>query len=167
MFPDALAHRSAALISLARERSLMLGTAESCTGGLVAALITEIPGSSDVFDRGFVTYSNAAKAENLDVPLALLNSFGAVSAEVAGAMATGVLAHSNAQVAVSITGIAGPGGGSPDKPVGLVHFGCAVKGGGVMTRKHLFGDRGRCAIRMAAVVVAIELLFDACQIAAP
>ena len=113
-------------LRLAARRGLMLATAESCTGGLVAALITEIPGSSDVFDRGFVTYSNAAKAESLDVAPALLNPFGAVSAEVAGAMATGALAHSRADVAVSITGIAGPGGGSPEKPVGLVHFGCGA-----------------------------------------
>jgi nicotinamide-nucleotide amidase len=145
----------------------MFATAESCTGGLVAALITEIAGSSDVFERGFVTYSNAAKIDSLGVAPGLIESFGAVSAEVAAAMATGALWHSRGHVAVSITGIAGPGGGSPEKPVGLVHFGCAVKGGGIIIQERRFGDHGRSAIRLAAVEVAIELLFDACQSAAP
>jgi nicotinamide-nucleotide amidase len=167
MFAEAQTRRAAGLVALARERRLMLSAAESCTGGLVAALITEIAGSSDVFDRGFVTYSNAAKTENLGVPPSLIESFGAVSAEVAEAMAAGVLTHSHAHVAVSITGIAGPGGGSPEKPVGLVFFGCAEKGGVIITQEHRFGDLGRSAIRLAAVEVAIELLLNACQTAAP
>lgn len=167
MFDDELIRRAAALLALARERRLMLASAESCTGGLLAALITEIPGSSDVFERGFVTYSNAAKIENLGVASALIDAFGAVSAEAAGAMALGALAHSHADVAVAVTGIAGPGGGSPQKPVGLIHFGWAVKGGAVATKEHRFGDLGRTAVRLKAVGVALDLLFVACQTAAP
>jgi nicotinamide-nucleotide amidase len=138
----------------------MIVTAESCTGGLVAALLTEIAGSSTVFERGFVTYSNAAKAQALGVPQNLLEIYGAVSSQVALAMAEGALAHSSADIALAITGIAGPGGGSPQKPVGLVYFGCGGKGK-VITHERRFGDIGRGKVRQAAVEVALDLLFAA------
>ena len=158
LFDDELFTRADRLIALYCSRGLRLATAESCTGGLVAALLTEIAGSSAVVERGFVTYSNAAKEELLGVAPALLAAHGAVSAEVAGAMARGALAHSQADVAVAITGIAGPGGGTPEKPVGLVHFATAGKTGGVLAREQRFGGLGRAGIRRAAVVVALDLL---------
>ena len=145
------------VLALCRARNFKIATAESCTGGLVAAALTAIAGSSDVVDRGFVTYSNAAKSELLAVPAALLMSHGAVSAEVAAAMADGVLAHAPVELAVSVTGIAGPGGGSADKPVGLVYFGVARRGSATGTERKLFaGDRA--AIRRAATSRALELL---------
>jgi nicotinamide-nucleotide amidase len=119
----------AALLDLYRKSGLRIATAESCTGGLIAATLTAIPGSSDVFERGWVTYSNAAKSENLGVPPELITEKGAVSAEVAEAMARGVLRRAQADVAVSVTGIAGPGGGTAEKPVGLVYIGLARKDG--------------------------------------
>ena len=119
--------QATALLELCRRKKLRIATAESCTGGLIAATLTEIPGSSDVVDRGFVTYSNEAKQAMLGVPAATLNQFGAVSRETAEAMASGALAHSLAELVVSVTGIAGPGGGSADKPVGLVHFAAAAR----------------------------------------
>lgn len=158
MFDDALLRRAARLVAAARDRGLTLATAESCTGGLVAALLTEVPGSSAVLDRGFVTYSNAAKSEMLGVPPALIAAEGAVSEAVARAMATGVLARSAAAVSVSITGVAGPGGGTPAKPVGLVHFACARRGGGVAAVERRFGDIGRGAVRLASVAQALDLL---------
>jgi nicotinamide-nucleotide amidase len=160
LFDDRLFIAAERLIELYRSRGLMLTTAESCTGGLVAALLTEIAGSSAVVERGFVTYSNAAKEELLGVPTALLAAYGAVSAEVAGAMAQGALGHSRADIAVAITGIAGPGGATPDKPVGLVHFATAGRSGGVLTCKRHFGAAGRAFIRRAALIVALELLSE-------
>ncbi|MGI3900222.1 MAG: CinA family protein [Janthinobacterium lividum] len=157
MFPDAFVTRAAALIASCRTRGLVLATAESCTGGLVAALLTEIPGSSAVLDRGFVTYSNAAKSEMLGVSAALILADGAVSESVARAMALGVLAHSKADVAVSITGVAGPGGGTASKPVGLVHFACAQRGAGVTVVERRFGDIGRREVRMASLAQALDL----------
>lgn len=145
----------------AKERGLRLATAESCTGGLVAAALTDVPGASDVFDRGFVTYSNEAKNEMLGVPAALIAAHGAVSAETARAMAAGALANSLADVAVAITGIAGPGGGSAEKPVGLVHFACARRGGGAVHVERRFGPLSRSEIRAAAVEQALELLIEA------
>ncbi|WP_280952997.1 CinA family protein [Mangrovicella endophytica] len=142
---------------------LMIATAESCTGGLVAAALTDVPGSSAVLERGFVTYSNAAKADCLGVDPAVLASAGAVSEIVARQMAEGTLRASQADVAVSITGIAGPGGGSVEKPVGLVHFGCARRGGATVHREERFGDLGRPEIRQAAVAVALGLLRDALE----
>ncbi|MCO4316548.1 CinA family protein [Phyllobacterium sp. 21LDTY02-6] len=146
------------VLEACRAAGLMLATAESCTGGMIAASITDIGGSSDVFDRGFVTYSNEAKEQMLGIPRALIAEHGAVSAEVARAMATGALQNSRAGIAVSVTGIAGPGGGSPEKPVGLVWFGLARHGSEPIAAKHLFKDDGRESIRRAAVDAALELI---------
>lgn len=151
------------LIYAMRNHSLMAATAESCTGGLVAAALTNIPGSSEVFDRGFVTYSNAAKQEMLGVPQSVLEAHGAVSAQTARAMAEGGLVHSRADLCVAITGVAGPGGGTAQKPVGLVHFACARRGGGLRLLERRFPDAGRAAIRAAAVGEALDLLLAMAQ----
>ena len=153
-----LIEQATALLDLCRRKQLRIATAESCTGGLIAATLTEIPGSSDVVERGFVTYSNEAKQAMLDVPAATLEKFGAVSRETAEAMASGALATSPADLAVSVTGIAGPGGGSADKPVGLVHFAAASKRGGLIHRERRFGDIGRSHVRHASVVEALAML---------
>jgi nicotinamide-nucleotide amidase len=154
--PDIL-QQALALLADLRARGLQLATAESCTGGLIAAALTHIPGSSDVVDRGFVTYSNAAKTEMLGVPAALIDTHGAVSQPVAAAMAEGAVARSAATIAVSVTGIAGPGGGSADKPVGLVWFGCARRGHTAITEHVVFpGDRA--AVRAATVAHALALV---------
>lgn len=151
--------RSAALLAAYRSKGLKLATAESCTGGLIAANLTAIAGSSDVVERGFVTYSNEAKMELLGVPKATLDSHGAVSAETARAMAAGALANSHADVAVSVTGVAGPGGATETKPVGLVHLGLARRGGQVRDEGHIFpGDRA--AVREASVERALALLME-------
>jgi nicotinamide-nucleotide amidase len=135
----------------------MLATAESCTGGLIAATLTAIAGASDVVDRGFVTYSNAAKHEQVGVPMDLIQADGAVSESVARAMAEGALARSRATIAISVTGLAGPGGGTAEKPVGLVWFGLATLGQPVTSERHLLsGDRS--AIRMAAVRQAFAMI---------
>lgn len=144
-----------------RAAGLCVATAESCTGGLVAAALTEIAGASDVVDRGFVTYSNEAKIESLGVSRDILETFGAVSIAVAWAMAQGALKHSSADIAVAVTGIAGPGGGSEKKPVGTVVFARAVRGGDpdrVVADVRHFGDLGRSEIRRQAALVALELL---------
>ena len=160
MFSPELLQQAEELLRLYRRAGRRLATAESCTGGLVAACLTEIAGSSDVVERGFVTYSNAAKAELLGVPPALIEQAGAVSAEVARAMAAGGLARSQADAAVAITGIAGPGGATASKPVGLVHLATAERQGSVRSEKHVFqGDRQ--AIREAAVAAALRLLREA------
>ena len=150
--------RATALLQACRARGWMVATAESCTGGLVAALLTEIPGSSDVVERGFVTYSNEAKSEMLGVPAGVIAGHGAVSEPVARAMAEGALAHSRAQLAVSITGIAGPGGGSAAKPVGLVHFGLATRDRPTRHLERRYGDLGRTQVRARAVEDALALL---------
>lgn len=150
--------RARRVVERATAAGLMIATAESCTGGLVAGLLTSIPGSSAVVDRGFVTYTNAAKTEMLGVPGDLLDRVGAVSAEVALAMAEGAIAHSRADLAVSITGIAGPGGGSAAKPVGLVHFAAVRRAGSSLAHEARFGDLGRDAIRLAAAETALDLL---------
>jgi nicotinamide-nucleotide amidase len=157
MFPSDLTAQAEALLDHLRKRGLKLAAAESCTGGLLTALLTEIAGSSDVVERGFVTYSNAAKHEMLGVPEAMLAEHGAVSEPVARAMADGALAHSAADVAVAVTGIAGPGGGTAAKPVGLVHFAAARRGGGVLHRECRFGDIGRSEVRIASVREALQL----------
>jgi len=150
------------LLARCRSKKLMLATAESCTGGMIAAALTDIAGSSDVVERGFVTYSNRAKTELLGVPGSLIIRVGAVSAEVAEAMAAGALAHAPVDLAVSVTGIAGPGGGSAEKPVGLVYFGIARRGGVVRTAREIFpGDRG--AVRRAAVERALRLVIEAAE----
>src|SRR5580698_4965681 len=146
------------VLELCRARGLRIATAESCTGGLVAAALTEIAGSSDVVDRGFVTYSNEAKAELLGVPQSTLKRYGAVSAQTARSMAVGALKNSHADIAVSITGIAGPGGGTRQKPVGLVHFAAARRGGLRIARKRLYGDIGRRRVRQRSVLEALEML---------
>ncbi|WP_156255704.1 CinA family protein [Sandarakinorhabdus oryzae] len=148
---------------LAANRALgrHVAVAESCTGGMVAAALTEIAGSSDVFDRGFVTYSNEAKMDMLGVSEDVLSTFGAVSVATAWAMAQGALRHSSADVAVSITGIAGPGGATPSKPVGMVVFARAVRGEdpeAVVADTRQFGDLGRAEVRRQAALVALNLL---------
>jgi nicotinamide-nucleotide amidase len=155
--PDLLA-LAEAILAKARSSELRLVTAESCTGGLVAGVITEIPGSSDVLDRGVVTYSDRAKTELLGVPASLIAATGAVSEEVARAMAEGAIKRSGADLAVAVTGIAGPGGGSSQKPVGLVHFAAARKGRATIHEVHRFGDIGRREIRMRSVMAALKLL---------
>lgn len=146
------------LLDVCRERGLRVATAESCTGGLVAGALTEIPGSSDVVERGFVVYSNAAKETMLGVPAATLSRYGAVSEQTAVAMAAGALKNSEADLTVSITGIAGPGGGSKQKPVGLVHFAAAARDGRSLHRRRLFGKIGRRRVRERSVVQALELM---------
>jgi nicotinamide-nucleotide amidase len=158
MFEEHLVREAASLLEACRQRKLMLATAESCTGGLIAGLLTEIPGSSDVVERGFVTYSNAAKAEQLGVRADLIGTHGAVSEPVARAMAEGAIAHSRADLAVSVTGVAGPGGGTPSKPVGLVHLAVGRQGGSTLHQELRLGDLGRGPIRMATVEAALALL---------
>jgi nicotinamide-nucleotide amidase len=158
-----LLDQARALLDLCRTKRLTIATAESCTGGLVAATLTEIAGSSDVVERGFVTYSNAAKNEMLGVPADIIARFGAVSRETAEAMAQGALAHSPAELAVSVTGIAGPGGGSPGKPVGLVHFAAAARGGALVHHEGRFGDIGRTQVRHVSVKQALAMLHGLAQ----
>ena len=146
------------ILSIAKSQGLTIATAESCTGGMVAAALTDIAGSSAVVDRGFVTYSNEAKSQMLGVPAALIAAHGAVSAEVAGAMALGALKASGVGLTVAITGIAGPGGGTATKPVGLVHFATATADGRVNRVEMRFGDIGREKVRAKAVETALGLL---------
>ncbi|ONF51202.1 CinA family protein [Methylobacterium radiotolerans] len=159
MVDDAeLLARAEALVAAYAADGRTIATAESCTGGLVAGLLTAVPGSSAVLERGFVTYSNEAKAEAIGVPMDLIRRHGAVSEPVARAMAAGALAASRASVAVAITGIAGPGGGSAEKPVGLVHFGLGQRDGETRHLERRYGDLGRAGIRRAAVADALGLL---------
>lgn len=162
MFPDDIADLAAAVIAAARARGWTVATAESCTGGLVAGALTSVAGASAVVDRGFVTYSNAAKTDLLGVSEALLRTHGAVSEPVARAMAEGARDQAGATLAVSITGVAGPGGGSPDKPVGLVHFACASPSG-VRHARHLFEGLDREGVRLASIRAALSLLLSACE----
>jgi len=149
-----------ALLDLCKSKKLMVATAESCTGGLVAGALTDIAGSSAVVDRGFVTYTNAAKHQMLGVPNETIERHGAVSRETAEAMVRGALGHANADIAVSITGIAGPGGGSADKPVGLVHFAAASRNGDLIHRERRFGDIGRGEVRRRSVLQALSMLTE-------
>jgi nicotinamide-nucleotide amidase len=153
-----LVAQAQALLDLCRTKKLKIAAAESCTGGLVAATLTDIAGSSDVFERGFVTYSNEAKVAMLGVPPTVLESHGAVSRETAEAMAAGALAHAPVDLAVSITGIAGPGGAVAGKPVGLVHFGAASRRGRRLHRERRYGDIGRAQVRHASVLEALAML---------
>jgi nicotinamide-nucleotide amidase len=161
LLSPALLGRAGALIAACRERGWRIATAESCTGGLVAAHLTEIAGSSAVFEYGFVTYANEAKSALVDVPEPLLEAHGAVSEAVARAMAEGALARSGADLAVSITGIAGPGGATETKPVGLVHFGLASRGGETRHLERRYGDLGRAIVRARSVEDALGLLESA------
>jgi nicotinamide-nucleotide amidase len=160
MIDDAILAQAKALLGVYRSSGLKVATAESCTGGLIAATLTAIPGSSDVVERGFVTYSNEAKTELVGVPPGLIASAGAVSKAVALRMATGALARSHADVTISVTGIAGPDGGSKGKPVGLVWFGLARRGMPPSGLRRVFpGDRA--AVRRATVAQALVLLAEA------
>ena len=161
MFDPEILDRARAVIDANRIAGRAVALAESCTGGLVSAALTEIAGSSDVFERGFVTYSNEAKLECIGVNQDILETFGAVSVAVAWAMAQGALKHSRADFAVAITGVAGPGGGTANKPVGTVVFACATRDGDpekVVADVRHFGDLGRSEIRRQAMLVALELL---------
>ena len=153
----ALAER---VLAACRAHGWMVATAESCTGGLVAGALTEIAGSSDVVERGFVTYSNAAKMQLVGVPEATLVAHGAVSRQTAQAMAQGALARAPVALSVAITGIAGPGGGSAEKPVGLVHFAAAAKDGRLIHREKRYGDIGRGPVRRASVIEALMMLLE-------
>ena len=158
MLDESLLTQARRLLDRCRAIGLHIATAESCTGGLIAGTLTEIAGSSDVVDRGFITYSNAAKEAMLGVPSATLERYGAVSAETAAAMASGALQNSLADIAVAVTGIAGPGGGSRQKPVGLVHFAAASRSGQLVARERRYGDIGRRSVRERSVAEALELL---------
>ncbi|MEL6335854.1 MAG: CinA family protein [Pseudomonadota bacterium] len=153
---DRLASLAETLLSLCRRKQLMVATAESCTGGLITACMTDIPGSSAMVERGFVTYSNEAKTEMLGVPAALIHQHGAVSEPVARAMAKGALTRSRADLVASVTGIAGPGGGSAQKPEGLVHFAWASRLGDFLHQRVEFGAIGRGAVRAATVECALD-----------
>ncbi len=155
--PELLA-KADALHSVCREKGLKIAVAESCTGGLLAGLLTELAGSSEAFDRGFVTYSNEAKHDLLGVPRDMLADYGAVSEPVARAMAEGALNVARVDLTVSVTGVAGPGGGSAMKPVGLVHFGACRRGRGTVHEVHRFGDLSRAEIRLKALENAMEML---------
>jgi nicotinamide-nucleotide amidase len=155
---DDLRKAATAVLDACRVRKLKVATAESCTGGLVAGALTEIAGSSDVVDRGFVTYSNEAKQQMLGVASETLRDYGAVSRQTAEEMARGAIAHSNAQIAIAITGIAGPSGGSADKPVGLVHFAAASRAGALTHQEIRYGDIGRSKVRQKSVLTALAIL---------
>lgn len=163
MFDDTRRQSASQLLDTLQSRSMMVVTAESCTGGLISALLTEIPGSSAVVERAYVTYSNEAKMQCLGVADELLRTHGAVSEEVARAMAEGALANAAAQASMSVTGIAGPGGETPGKPVGLVHIAAALEGRPTAHRECRFGDIGRTEVRIATVDAAIALLMSQLQ----
>lgn len=158
MIDDDMRKAAIALLDLCKEKKLTLATAESCTGGLVAAALSEIPGSSLVLDRGFVTYSNEAKQQMLGVTPATIDVYGAVSTQCADEMAKGALAHAQVDLAVSITGIAGPTGAVPGKPIGLVYFCAASRSGRVIAHDRKFGDIGRANVRHASVMQALAML---------
>ncbi len=155
---SALLEAAGALLQACQARGLTLVTAESCTGGLVSAYLTAVPGASDVLERGFVTYSNMAKSQMLGVPVSLIATHGAVSEEVAQAMAEGALARSQADVAVAVTGVAGPDGGTADKPVGLVYVAAMKREGSPVCLRCTFGDIGRDPVRLRSVAAAFELV---------
>jgi nicotinamide-nucleotide amidase len=161
LFPDDLYAAAASVLDELQRHAYLVATAESCTGGLLTGLLTEVPGASGMVERGFVTYSNAAKTELLGVPADLITRHGAVSEQVARAMADGALHRTPAHIALSITGIAGPDGGSPEKPVGLVYLGTAARGEQTHVRACRFGNIGRREIRLASIRVALELMANA------
>ncbi|MCF8474527.1 MAG: CinA family protein [Emcibacter sp.] len=161
MFSDEIVTLATQTLQMARDKGLHLATAESCTGGLIMGALTEIAGSSDVVDRGFITYTNRAKMDMLGVTAETLRLGGAVTRETAIAMAVGALKNSSSNIAVSVTGIAGPTGGSEEKPVGLVHMAAAMRDGKILHEKHLFGDVGRSEVREATVIAALKLFMRA------
>lgn len=163
LYPADIEARSAAIIVAYRDRGWMIATAESCTGGLIAGALTEIAGSSAVVDRGFLTYTNQAKMDLIGVSATTLQTFGAVSRETALQMAHGALMRSGAEVAVAVTGIAGPGGGSAEKPVGLVHLALTTRSGLIDHREMRYGEIGRDQVRIATVRTALEMLAAAVQ----
>lgn len=158
MISESIHKRARDLIEAAAAKGVRIATAESCTGGLIAAAMTAVPGSSAVFERGFVTYSNEAKAEMLGVPATLIAAHGAVSEAVARAMVEGAVAMSRADLAVAVTGVAGPDGGTAEKPVGLVHMALARRGGETEHVAHCFGAIGRHAVQEATVLAALAML---------
>ncbi|WP_337180980.1 CinA family protein [Shinella sp.] len=160
IWPDDIEETARRIVADFSARGLTIATAESCTAGLIAGAITEIAGSSNAFDRGFVTYSNAAKQQMIGVSGETLKAHGAVSRPTALEMAEGALFHSNADISVAVTGIAGPGGGSEEKPVGLVHLAAARKGRETLHREMRYGDIGRGAVRLATVRTALEMLVE-------
>ncbi|MGO4115625.1 CinA family protein [Rhizobium ruizarguesonis] len=158
LFPQDILSMAEAIIRDFTAAGLMIATAESCTGGLIAGALTEISGSSAVVDRGFVTYTNGAKIEMLGVQAETLLRFGAVSEETARQMVHGALFRSRAEIAVAVTGIAGPGGGSAEKPVGLVHLAAKSRAGTLIHRKMLYGNIGRSEVRLATIRTALEMV---------
>ena len=158
MFTSSLLRLAEVVVAEARAQKLRIATAESCTGGLIGALLTEIPGSSEVFERGFIVYSNRAKSDMLGVPGDLIADMGAVSEAVSRAMAEGAVENSNAHIAVAVTGIAGPGGGTKMKPIGLVHIAACRENRSILHEAHRFGDIGRTEVRIRTVEAALEML---------
>ncbi|HEY6831016.1 MAG TPA: CinA family protein [Pseudolabrys sp.] len=167
MIDDDIVEAARRLFDICRGKNLTVATAESCTAGLVAGTMTEIPGTSSMLDRGFITYSNAAKEEMLGVSAETLRKHGAVSRETAEEMAKGALAHAPVDLAVSVTGIAGPDGGSEEKPVGLVHFATASRGGRLVHAEKRFGAIGRADVRKQSVLQALRMLHDLAEQEAP
>ena len=157
---DKVPELAAQLIATLRAQNCTLAVAESCTGGLVSAALTDIAGASEVFDRGFITYSNQAKTDLVSVPAYMIERHGAVSAEVAAAMAEGAIQNSSADFSAAITGIAGPGGGSDDKPVGLVFIGVCQRGQPSGVKRYTFEDTGRAGIRAASVEASLQSLLE-------
>jgi nicotinamide-nucleotide amidase len=160
MLDDDIVEAAKNLLAICKRKNLLVATAESCTAGLVAGTLTEIPGVSSILDRGYITYSNEAKHEMLGVPRDILDKHGAVSWQTAEAMVRGVLGHSRVHLAVSVTGIAGPDGGSADKPVGLVFFGAASRAGKIVAAEKRYGDIGRDKVRKNSVLQAFKMLHD-------
>ena len=160
MLDDDIVEAAKQLLAICKRKNLLVATAESCTAGLVAGTLTEIPGVSSILDRGYVTYSNEAKHEMLGVSRDILKQHGAVSQQTAEAMARGVLGHSEVHLAVSVTGIAGPDGGSAEKPVGLVHFACATRSGKLTHVEKRYGDVGRAKVRKQSVLQAFKMLHE-------
>jgi nicotinamide-nucleotide amidase len=165
LFPADIEEQARRIVADFAARKLMTATAESCTGGLIAGALTDISGSSAVVDRGFVTYTNDAKMDMLGVTQATLIAHGAVSRETALQMVHGALYRSRASVAVAVTGIAGPGGGSPEKPVGLVHLAAQSRSGSVLHREMRYGDIGRTEVRLATIRTALDMLIEAARYA--
>nr|WP_314094056.1 CinA family protein [uncultured Shinella sp.] len=159
-WPEDIEETARSIVADFTEKKLLIATAESCTAGLIAGAITEIPGSSNVFDRGFVTYSNEAKREMIGVANATLKAHGAVSRPTALEMAQGAIGNSGANISIAVTGIAGPGGGTEEKPVGLVHLAAARTGHETLHREMRYGDIGRNAVRLATVRTALEMLVE-------